>query len=305
MDTEDDRPDQGEGSVPKPEQLRDVSGSEDESSSPQQVPPLETAGESETVYMSRADQKEPSSDPPDVPDYSVPVIDSFVQGDSGAADVSIDSINTMLSDASFDVTPDLPPLGLGITSDDKPEQPALRISDGIQEPLASDPVPPLPTSGEKPSRNEDAANLGPMSFYKRKNLEKGREVPGLEKDDDGNYRQSGTIGSGEERDESGLKAQRSFDMRSLDMPSGGPLAVDMQPDIIPEVGSDGASSFKPDGIDSDSMKGSVQSAADSVDTLNSGIIDVLTRLTMNMRKANDIIRQLQDKLEVEDHRDEF
>jgi hypothetical protein len=26
---------------------------------------------------------------------------------------------------------------------------------------------------------------------------------------------------------------------------------------------------------------------------------------MNMRKANDLIRQLSDKLEVEDHRDEF
>lgn len=301
MDTEDDKPDQDDG-VPKPEQLRDVSGNEDESSSPQQVPPLETAGESETVYMSRADQKEPSSDPPD---YPVPVVDSFVQDDSEAADVSIDSINTMLNDASFDIAPELPPLGLGITSDDKTEETPLRISDGIQEPLASDPVPPLPTSGEKTSRSEDAANLGPMSFYKRKNLDKGREVPGLEKDDDGNYRQSGTIGSGQGRDDAGLKAQRAFDMRSLEMPSGGPLAVDMQPDIIPDIGADGASSFKPDGIDSDKMKGTVESAADSVDTLNTGIIDVLTRLTMNMRKANDIIRQLQDKLEVEDHRDEF
>jgi hypothetical protein len=53
------------------------------------------------------------------------------------------------------------------------------------------------------------------------------------------------------------------------------------------------------------MKGTVESAADAVDTLNTGIIDVLTRLTMNMRKANDLIRQLSDKLEVEDHRDEF
>ena len=96
-----------------------------------------------------------------------------------------------------------------------------------------------------------------------------------------------------------------MDMDALNPPSGGPLEVDLNPDIIPEIGVDGASSFKPDGQDSTQTLNNVQSAADAVDTLTTGILDVLARLTLNMKKANDNIRQLMDKLEVEDHRDEF
>lgn len=166
-------------------------------------------------------------------------------------------------------------------------------------------VPPL--NQQEPTRKEDRANLGPMSFYKRKNIQKGRgdKIPGLERGEDGKYRQVTNLNSGQERDQEGLEQQRQMDMDALDPPSGGPLEVDLNPDIIAEIGVDGASSFKPDGQDSTQTLNNVQSAADAVDTLTTGILDVLARLTLNMKKANDNIRQLMDKLEVEDHRDEF
>ena len=91
----------------------------------------------------------------------------------------------------------------------------------------------------------------------------------------------------------------------MNIPSGGPLEVDLQPDIIPEMGVDGASSFMPQGQNSNSSLDTVQSAADSVDTLTQGLLNVLQRLTLNMKKVNDNMQQLMDKLEVEDHRDEF
>jgi len=191
---------------------------------------------------------------------------------------------------------DLPPTDVSVDSKQataSPDQPRERIRS----------VPPL----DKPSREKDAANLGRMSFYKRKNIDKGRgdNIPGLEKDKDGNYRQTGRLDSGQERDEEGLRQQRDLDLNQ-DAPQGaGPLEVDLQPDIIPDVGFDGASSFKPDGQDSTQALNDVQSAADAVDTLTTGLLNVLARLTLNMKKANDNIRQLMDKLEVEDHRDEF
>lgn len=276
-----------------------------------QVPPLPTVGESSGVFhlmdISKSNLDFPENGSPVSPDLedAEPVVDSDPPQiiKEGYQSEPSDSIEPVQSSDSFEFrytqeqTLDLsgsPDAGASIPPDS-----------GRQKPIPQQ-TPSLPTAGEKSSRQEDRANFGSMSYYKRKNIEKGRgdKIPGLEKGDDGKYRQAGNLNSGLERDEEGLRQQREFDMNSRSMPSG-PLAVDLQPDIIPEIGRSGPSSFRPDGIDTGSMHNAVQDAADSVDTVTTGIIDVLARLTLNMRKANDNIRQLMDKLEVEDHRDEF
>ena len=303
MDTEDDKPDNGEnepaiqgGSQGEYNNPEEISGTQGVGDDVNQVPPLETAGESQTLYMPVGESeiaKPIQEGPSEGPELNI----------APASEIRSKGPKINIAPAS-QIRAESPDLNILPDPEVRSEGPKLNIAPASEIRSESPSLPPLAAAGEEPTRSEDAANLGPMSFYKRKNIEKGREVPGLEKDEQGNWRQSGRIGSGKERDEEGLRAQRSFDMNSMRMPSG-PLAVDLQPDIIPEIGSDGPSSFRPQGQGSDSMQGSVESAADSVDTLSTGIIDVLTRLTINMKKANDTIRQLMDKLEVEDHRDEF
>lgn len=263
---------------------------EDQGSEQNPIPPLPTAGESDTNVPSGSGSSEVSSD-----DYLAEdslgdesVADANELGDSGFGDSQAESPvfpNTLAPESAI-----------------RPVQ-SVDKDDSIPEQVK---VPPFPTAGEKPTREDDASNLGPMSFYKRKNIDKGRgdNIPGLEKGEDGKYRQTGNLDSGQERDEEGLNQQKQIDLDSLQMPSG-PLGVDLMPDIIPDLGVDGPSSFKPQGQDSNNIQDEVQSAADSIDTATVGILNVLARLTMNMKKANDQIRQLMDKLEVEDHRDEF
>jgi hypothetical protein len=263
---------------------------EDQGSEQNPIPPLPTAGESDANVPSGSGSSEVSSD-----DYGTEdnpsdesVADANELGDSGFGDSQAESPvfpNTLAPESAI-----------------RPVQ-SVDKDDSIPEQVK---VPPFPTAGEKPTREDDASNLGPMSFYKRKNIDKGRgdNIPGLEKGEDGKYRQTGNLDSGQERDEEGLNQQKQIDLDSLQMPSG-PLGVDLMPDIIPDLGVDGPSSFKPQGQDSNNIQDEVQSAADSIDTATVGILNVLARLTMNMKKANDQIRQLMDKLEVEDHRDEF
>lgn len=293
---------------------------DDSSSSPdegvQQVPSFETAGESKAPHQlidtSGSSIGSDNSNPP-LDDTSTssandpdPVVDvdppRIIQEDYTSDESS--SSETITPNDSFDFRYTTEQtLNLSDLPEDKKDSQPVDVKD---RPVAQD-VPSLPTSGEKPSREQDAANLGPMSYYKRKNIDKGRgdKIPGLEVGEDGKYRQAGNLNSGKERDEEGLEQQRQIPTEQLQPKSGGPLAVDMMPDIIPEWGTDGASSFKPDGQDSNTMRGDVESAADAIDTVSSSIVDVLTRLTINMKKTNDRVRQLMDKLEVEDHRDEF
>ena len=293
MDTEDDKPEE-------------ISGTQGVGDDVNQFPPLETAGEQGTPLVDQSRYVSPGADPNTIDDSLVnPISDAFVR--MTASPESTPAIPSITPDDTASSIQEKPSLSVEppeVSGTIPPEIPETKEAPQIPSLSQSDSELPEQPAPSLPDRKQDAADLGPMSFYKRKNIEKGREVPGLEKDEQGNWRQSGRIGSGKERDEEGLRAQRSFDMNSMKMPSG-PLAVDLQPDIIPEIGSDGPSSFRPQGQGSDSMQGSVESAADSVDTLSTGIIDVLTRLTINMKKANDTIRQLMDKLEVEDHRDEF
>lgn len=272
----------------EPEQLRDIGSSDNDEDPIEQVPSLGTAGESETVYMTPVDP-DSRPEPVDEGDEDKPFKESKSEQveDHGPQDdsrLNISLPNTIVPDSSIRPVDPVDPKDL------KPEKPT---------------VPPLKTAGEGYSRDDDKQNLGPMSFYKRKNLSKGREVPGIEKGKDGNYRQIGNLDSGQERDEEGLRQQKDLDLNQNVPQGGGPLAVDLQPDIIPDVGFDGASSFKPEGQDSTQTLNDVESAADAVDTLTTGLLNVLVRLTLNMKKANDNIRQLMDKLEVEDHRDEF
>ena len=263
---------------------------EDQGSEQNPIPPLPTAGESDANVLSGSGSSEVSSD-----DYGTEdnpsdgsVADANELGDSGFGDSQTESPvfpNTLAPESAI-----------------RPVQ-SVDKDDSIPEQVK---VPPFPTAGEKPTREDDARNLGPMSFYKRKNIDKGRgdNISGLEQGEDGKSRQTGNLDSGQERDEEGLNQQKQIDLDSLQMPSG-PLGVDLMPDIIPDLGVDGPSSFKPQGQDTNNIQDEVQSAADSIDTATVGILNVLARLTMNMKKANDQIRQLMDKLEVEDHRDEF
>lgn len=279
----------------EPEQLRDTGPSDDEEKPIEQVPSLGTAGDSETVYMPRVDPDN-RPEPLDEDDAGEPaqVEDDSPQEDEPESEQRI-----------VDSNPDEVQTGGSEFKFQPSDQLRIRNANLPEQPPASPPVPPLKTAGEQPSRDEDRKNLGRMSYYKRKNLDKGKEVPGVEKGEDGVHREKPAMGSGEERDEEGLRQQRQIPTEQLNIPSGGPLGVDLQPDIVPDLGVDGASSFKPDGQDSTQVLNDVQSAADAVDTLTVGILNVLARLTLNMRKANDNIRQLMDKLEVEDHRDEF
>lgn len=297
---------------------------DDSSSSPdegvQQVPSFETSGESQgpTTFMPRANVDHMGTDeeeafdqesyskgndsPPSFSDPNTPPPDKVEEESLDSSDQRVDEIAD-----SQDVSEEkgsFPAFTLSSGVDD--EEFKKKLFKSVEKPEKKQ-IPSLPTSGEEPSREQDAANLGPMSYYKRKNIDKGRgdKIPGLEVGEDGKYRQAGNLNSGEERDEKGLEQQRQIPTEQLQPKSGGPLAVDMMPDIIPEWGTDGASSFKPDGQDSNTMRGDVESAADAIDTVSSSIVDVLTRLTINMKKTNDRVRQLMDKLEVEDHRDEF
>lgn len=283
---------------------------EDQGSGQSPIPPLPTAGESEPRRLFAADSSEGNVGQYDAEDNvgnepgadASELDDSDIEdnlGNESGSDVS------KLDDSGFiDSEPASPvfPNTLAPESAIRPVQ-SVDKDDSIPEQVK---VPPFPTAGEKPTREDDASNLGPMSFYKRKNIDKGRgdNIPGLEKGEDGKYRQTGNLDSGQERDEEGLNQQKQIDLDSLQMPSG-PLGVDLMPDIIPDLGVDGPSSFKPQGQDTNNIQDEVQSAADSIDTATVGILNVLARLTMNMKKANDQIRQLMDKLEVEDHRDEF
>jgi len=283
-------------------------GSEESSPEAIQIPPLETSGEQGTPLVDQSRYVSPGEDPNTIDDSLVnPISDAF---------------------ARMTASPESPPAIPSITPDDTASSIQEKPSLSVEPPEASGTIPPeipetkeapqipsLSQSGSElpeqpvpslPDRKQDAADLGPMSFYKRKNIEKGRgdKIPGLELGEDGKFRQIGMLDSGSERDAEGLNKQREVGIDSLKMPSG-PLAADLMPDVIPEMGSSGPSSFKPQGQDSNAMQGSVESAADAVDTVATGIIDVLNRLTINMKKANDNLRQIMDKLEVEDHQDEF
>ena len=291
---------------------------EDQGSEQNPIPPLPTAGESDPNVSSGSGSSEVVSD-----DYGIednPSDDSEVVFDDygiedNPSDDSVADANE-LDDSGFDETEAASTAFPNTLAPDSAIRPVefVEKDDSISDQVKGSPVPNEPKkpirsvpSLDSPSRQKDAANLGPMSFYKRKNIDKGRgdNIPGLEKDKDGNYRQTGKLDSGQERDEEGLRQQRELDL-DQDVPqSVGPLGIDLQPDIIPDVGFDGASSFRPDGQDSTQVLNDVQSAADAVDTLTTGLLNVLARLTLNMKKANDNIRQLMDKLEVEDHRDEF
>ncbi len=283
----------------EPEQLRDTGSSEDEEKPIEQVPSLGTAGDSETVYMSPVDPDDRPetleeedlgerregqvflTDKPLKESKPEQIVDDSPQEDSP---VRIGLPNTVVPDSAIRPVDPVDPKDL------MPEKPT---------------VPPLKTAGEGYKRDDDRQNLGPMSFYKRKNLSKGREVPGIEKGEDGVHRQKPVMGSGEDRNQEELEQQRLVPDEVFSQSSGGPLAVDLQPDIIPEIGVDGPSSFRPDGQDSAGALGGVADASDAVDTFTQSILDVLSRMTLNIRKINDSVNQLMDKLEVEDHRDEF
>ena len=183
---------------------------------------------------------------------------------------------------------------------------------------AASPIPPLDFTGGdreegegtvlKPNetRRDAADRLGPMSYYKKKNIEKGRgdKIPDLEfKDGEYVQKSPATLDSGKERDEDGLKEQREVPIESLQ--SQGPLAVDLQPDIIADSGVDGASSFVPQGVNNTAQQSSVEAATDSVDTVTASMIEVVSRMAANLNRVNDILQAIMDKLEVEDCSDEF
>ena len=81
-----------------------------------------------------------------------------------------------------DSNPDEVQTGVGEFKFQPSDQLRIRNANLPEQPPASPPVPPLKTAGEQLSRDEDRKNLGRMSYYKRKNLDKGKEVPGVEKE---------------------------------------------------------------------------------------------------------------------------
>ena len=171
-----------------------------------------------------------------------------------------------------------------------------------EPPKPAELVEPRPIDND--SRKAAVESYGRMSYYKEKNAAKGRKIPGEEKKQESPDK--GPEHSGEELDEEGLARQQSVNIDDIQgKHSNLNLGVDMMPDIIPDLGVDGPSSFKPTGQGSNQMQGAIDSASDSLDTVAQGIADTLARLTANMKKANDRIVQLMDKLEVEDMRDEF
>lgn len=177
-----------------------------------------------------------------------------------------------------------------------------------------EPVPELSVQDEiqdvesPPDRKEDAEKLGRFSYYKRKNIQKGRggNIPGLEEDGKGDYREAkpGRLDSGKSRDAEGLKRQREISTESMSGSPVGPLAVDLQPDIIPPLSS-GASSFVAQGQDTNAMQGSVASASDAVDTFTASLVEVVSRMSATLIRTSELLQSIADKLEVEDSRDEF
>lgn len=149
------------------------------------------------------------------------------------------------------------------------------------------------------SREAAAAALGPMSYYKAKNLAKGRDVPGVDK--------------------SKLLPTGSDDLRGDGEPPAGDTqdvgGDDFPLDFEPPSGADADSGFgenqpgttmnaAPTAADRETSA-NLDSASDALDMAADQFIDWVNSITTTLLRVSDSVSELKDRLDTQDPHDEW